>query len=115
MSHKPASRRTAQPVALVLFLLFCGGLLLPQMAVAQVLYGSLTGTVTDPTGAAIPNAAVEVVNTGTALAKRINTDERGAFLLSDLPPGTYNLTVSAPSFSKHISRASRSSSTRCGA
>ena len=50
---------------------------------------SLTGNVSDPTGAAIPRAKIEVLNTGTGLVKTQETDDRGAFLLSDLMPGTY--------------------------
>jgi Carboxypeptidase regulatory-like domain len=61
----------------------------PLCSNAQVLYGSLTGNVSDPTGAAIPKAKIEVLNTGTGLVKTQETDDRGAFLLSDLMPGTY--------------------------
>ena len=61
----------------------------PLCSNAQVLYGSLTGNVSDPTGAAIPRAKIEVLNTGSGLVKTQETDDRGAFLLSDLMPGTY--------------------------
>ena len=68
----------------------------------QVLYGSLTGNVTDGTNAAIPGAKVEVVNKGTGLVKTELTDERGSYLFSDLLPGTYKITISAPSFSSRV-------------
>jgi hypothetical protein len=64
----------------------------------QVLYGSLVGTVTDAAGAVVPNAAVEVVHAGTGQVKRVATDERGGFLLSDLQTGTYEVKVAAPGF-----------------
>ncbi|MBC8165697.1 MAG: carboxypeptidase regulatory-like domain-containing protein, partial [Bryobacteraceae bacterium] len=64
----------------------------------QVLYGSLTGNVADGTGAIIPGAKVEAVNSGTGVRKQTSTDERGAFQFNDLQPGTYRVTVSAPSF-----------------
>src|SRR4030095_5308257 len=67
-------------------------------AAAQTLYGSLTGTVTDPRGAAVPNAKVEVLNTGTGILKTAQTDERGAYLFNDLQPGAYKVTISAPAF-----------------
>jgi hypothetical protein len=67
-------------------------------ASAQVLYGSLTGTVTDSTGASVKGAKVEVVNVGTGAPKTAMTDERGVYLFTDLPPGTYNVTIEAPSF-----------------
>ena len=63
---------------------------------------SLTGNVTDGTGAAIPTARIEVVNSGTGLVKTANTDDRGVYLLSDLLPGTYKITISAPSFSTRV-------------
>src|SRR5690348_4986263 len=69
-----------------------------ETARAQVLYGSLTGNVSDPSSAAIPNAKVEVLNTGTGIAKQTTTDNRGVYLYTDLQPGTYKITVSAPSF-----------------
>jgi hypothetical protein len=84
-----------QPRALAVFLLL-GALAAP--AAAQVLYGSLTGNVTDSSGAAIPNAKVEVSNTGTGIAKSAATNERGVYFFNDLQPGTYKVTVSAPSF-----------------
>jgi hypothetical protein len=69
---------------------------------AQVLYGSLTGNVTDPSGAAVPNAKVEAQNAGTGIAKVVLSDERGAYLFNDLQPGTYKIAVSAPSFSTRV-------------
>jgi len=47
-------------------------------AAAQTLYGSLTGNLVDPSGAAVPNAKVEVRNAGTGNVKTDLTDERGA-------------------------------------
>ncbi|MBL8174271.1 MAG: carboxypeptidase regulatory-like domain-containing protein, partial [Bryobacterales bacterium] len=73
-------------------------LLVPQQGVAQVLYGSLTGNVTDPTGAAVPNAKVEAVNSGTGVMRTATTDAAGAYNFNDLQPGNYRVTLSAPSF-----------------
>ncbi|MBI4903639.1 MAG: TonB-dependent receptor [Acidobacteria bacterium] len=67
-------------------------------ASAQVLYGSLTGNVTDPSGAAIPNAKVEAVNSATGISRSATTNERGVYYFSDLQPGTYKVTISASSF-----------------
>lgn len=83
------------------FLLLCLSVA-PLCSNAQVLYGSLTGNVSDPTGAAIPKAKVEVLNTGTGVVKTQETDDRGAFLMGDLLPGTYKLTISAPAFSTRV-------------
>jgi len=74
----------------------------PRSANGQVLYGSLTGNVTDASGAAVPNAKVEASNTGTGIVKSATTDERGAYLFSDLQPGSYKVTISAPSFGTRV-------------
>ena len=79
--------------------------LVSQSASAQTLYGSLTGNVTDPTGAAVPNAKVEALNAGTGVTKMALTDERGTYLFSDLQPGTYKVTFSAPAFSSQVAEA----------
>src|SRR4051794_10452761 len=71
-------------------------------ASAQVLYGSLTGNITDASGAAVPGVKVEALNVGTGAAKQTTTDDRGAYLFSDLQPGTYKVTVSAPAFATRV-------------
>ncbi len=75
---------------------------LPFAADAQVLYGSLTGNVTDPSGGAVPNAKIEALNVSTGIAKRSSTDDRGVFLLPDLQAGIYKVTITAPSFGTSI-------------
>ncbi len=69
-----------------------------HLAHAQVLYGSLTGNVIDPSSAAIPGAKIEALNTGTGIAKQATTDSRGIYLFTDLQPGIYKITATAPSF-----------------
>ena len=73
-----------------------------SIAGAQTLYGSLTGNVTDTSGASVPNAKVEALNTGTGIVKQALTDDRGAYLFSDLQPGTYKITISAPAFASRV-------------
>src|SRR5215469_10102155 len=65
---------------------------------AQVLYGSLTGIVHDSAGAVIPAAALKVVNPSTMQDFSTETNEVGSYTFSTLPPGTYNLTISAKGF-----------------
>jgi hypothetical protein len=65
---------------------------------AQVLYGSLTGNLTDASGAAVPGAKVEATNVGTGVSKQAVSDDRGTYLFSDLQPGTYKVTIAAPAF-----------------
>jgi hypothetical protein len=61
--------------------LLLGVLAMPYGAHAQVLYGSLTGNISDPSGGAVPNAKLEVLNVSTGIAKQAVTDDRGVFLL----------------------------------
>jgi len=74
--------------------------LMPTIAPAQVLYGTLVGNVTDQTGAPIPNAKVEALNTSTGQLKNASTDDRGAYNFNDLQTGIYRVTISTPAFGK---------------
>ena len=65
---------------------------------AQTLYGTLVGNITDPSGLPVVGATVRAEHSGTALARETRTNERGGFQFSDLPSGSYNLTVRADSF-----------------
>jgi hypothetical protein len=69
---------------------------------AQVLYGSLTGNVTDPSGAAVPGAKVEALNSGTGVNREADTDDRGVYLFNNVQPGVYKITVTATSFKKVV-------------
>src|SRR5262245_54932000 len=69
---------------------------------AQVLYGSLVGNITDPSHGAIPNAAVKIVNKGTAQEWSLTTNEIGAFSISTIPPGAYDVTISASGFQNAV-------------
>src|SRR6266487_4685335 len=67
-------------------------------ASAQVLYGSVVGTVTDQTGALISKANVTVTNTATGLARTASADDAGYYSIQNLPQGAYDLSVSAAGF-----------------
>ena len=69
-------------------------------AAAQVLYGTLTGNVTDASGAAVPKAQVEALNVGTGATRKVTTDPSGVYWITELQPGNYNVTISAPGFAK---------------
>ncbi len=66
-------------------------------AQAQV-KGSFTGTVTDPSGASIPNATVTATNEGTNVSVSRQTSSEGFYTISDLLPGTYTLKAESPGF-----------------
>src|SRR5919205_389332 len=61
----------------VLLTLICAAV--PVLTTAQVLYGSLTGTVTDPKEAAVSGARVEIVNSATNETRSTTTDDRGGY------------------------------------
>lgn len=76
-------------------LLFSGGC---RAVSAQVLYGSIVGTVTDQSNAVVTKAAVTVTNTSTGLARQAETDNAGYYSIPNLLEGNYDLTVTAPGF-----------------
>ena len=90
------SRTRAWP--LCLFLTLSAIAIVSMPAGAQVLYGSIVGIVQDPSGGAIPNAAVSVTNTETGLTVTDKTDEAGRFNLQNLAPGRYDLKVTSTGF-----------------
>lgn len=61
--------------------------------------GTLVGTVEDPTGAAVPNAVITLTDTKTKSVLTTKTNATGFYALSNVPPGTYNLTIASPGFS----------------
>src|ERR1039457_3847543 len=65
---------------------------------AQVLYGSLTGNVTDPSSAAVPGAKVTALNIDTGLSREATTDDRGTYQFANVQSGPYKVSVTAPSF-----------------
>ncbi len=74
--------------------LFCAaGLLIAQQDITSV-----TGTVNDPTGAAVPGATVQVVNLATGLKINVNTNDRGQYTVPSLPAGQYRLSVTKAGF-----------------
>ena len=89
-------------------------ILLPVMAVvaivclvglpvvrAQNIYAAIHGTVTDATGAVVPNAAITVVNTSTNIATTAATDSKGYYILPQLQVGgPYSVTITASGFER---------------
>ena len=86
------------PVLALLFIVCSAG----PRAHAQVLYGSLTGNVTDASNAPVPGAKIEAANVGTGIATQGVTDTRGIYLITDLQPGVYRVTISAQGFATVI-------------
>ncbi|HEX5412468.1 MAG TPA: TonB-dependent receptor [Terriglobia bacterium] len=89
---------------LLSFALGVGFMLAPtlaQQAKGQVLYGSLVGSVSDQSGAVVPDATVTVKNTNTGLTREVTTDAQGFYSITNLLEGTYDLSVSKSGFKSY--------------
>jgi len=101
MSRFAVSRFRASFGSFVLACLFglLSSLIVPHTLSAQVsTTGKITGTVMDSSGAAVPGAAVSVKSTALLAARSTHTEADGSYLFDLLPPGSYELTVTAPGF-----------------
>jgi len=64
----------------------------------QATTGSFVGTVSDPSGGAVPDASVVATNTATGVTYSSQTDAEGNFSIFHVPPGTYSVKVTKPGF-----------------
>jgi len=69
---------------------------------AQYTTGTVQGTVTDPTGAVVPNGTVVLRNVDTNASRQFNSGTDGIYYFSAVPPGRYELSVEAPGFTKAV-------------
>jgi outer membrane receptor protein involved in Fe transport len=83
-------------IRLVIILISC--FLFQNIVFAQQTTASLTGVVTDPTGAVIQGASVTATNKSTNLKRTVSTGDEGAFVISNLPVGDYEVKISAQGF-----------------
>jgi outer membrane receptor protein involved in Fe transport len=95
-------QRTLHRYLLALFLCLAG-----SPSTAQVLYGGLTGLVSDTTGGALPGASVQIHNMDTGVTRSLVTDERGVYLAADLQPGVYRVTVELAGFQTTVRNDAR--------
>ena len=86
-----AAMSTKRSLVLLLFVLSSG-------LFGQDFRATVLGSVTDPTGAVVPNATVKAVNTATNETKQVQTDAQGAYTIPYLDPGNYTFEFSAAGF-----------------
>jgi len=91
---------TKRTIAAVVFVL-CLGLLAGQTFAQSSTTGSIDGTVSDPNGAAVRGATVTVTSPNLISPQSAMTGDNGHFQISNLPPGTYKMSVDAPGFGKY--------------
>lgn len=106
MIHHQPSRRSARTVGLsvksILFLMVCA-LFTSIPVLAQGVSGRIVGTVVDPTGAVIANAAITATDTETGLVSTTVTNSQGQYILNNLDPGEYTVQVARQGFTKVLS------------
>jgi len=78
--------------------------MIPVPLHAQVSGASLSGTISDPQGAAIPIAIISVKNVATAVSFEVTTNAVGFYTVPNLTPGDYEVSVTAPGFSSAITK-----------
>jgi Carboxypeptidase regulatory-like domain/TonB-dependent Receptor Plug Domain/TonB dependent receptor len=100
----PANRRDWLGTLLRLAIpaLWVSLILAPGQATAQVSGGTVSGSVTDASGAAVPNAQVSMSNASTGGTRSVATDTQGLYAIPNLPPETYEMTASARGFTTQV-------------
>src|SRR5215831_13180011 len=87
------------------FALATCALFLVSAILAQSDRGTITGTVSDPAGAVVAAAAVEIKNVETGAVYQAGTSATGNYTLAQLPAGQYELTVAVPGFKKFVRKS----------
>jgi Carboxypeptidase regulatory-like domain len=65
---------------------------------AQTTNGSMNGTVTDPSGSAVPDVQIKVTNKDTGAERTVTSSDTGSYTVPQLPPGTYDVTAQKNGF-----------------
>jgi hypothetical protein len=74
----------------------------PAVMLAQLTTASISGTLTDSTGATVPGAAISAVETSTGALARANANGEGFYVLSGIVPGQYRLRVEKEGFQAYV-------------
>jgi hypothetical protein len=90
-------RRMRGGLLVLVMLLLAAGRIYPQVVGA-----TLSGTVTDQSGAVIPSAQISIRNTATGTTRSVTADAAGFYAAPNLLPGTYEITATAPGFSTEV-------------
>jgi len=88
------SRNLARFVLLSLFVMLFAAFATPAFAQEA----TIVGTVTDPSGAAVPNVSITVTNVDTGIARTLTSSSQGEFVVPDLGIGHYTVRAQAPGF-----------------
>src|SRR5947209_118885 len=77
---------------------------LPTTAMAQAVYGSIVGTVTDASGAAVPSAKITILDVGKGVTFNTTSNESGNYSQGHLIVGVYEIRVEAPGFQTTVQK-----------
>lgn len=79
----------------------------PSPAAAQVLYGSIVGTVRDASNAPVPGAAIRITDTATNQSRETTSNDSGEFSFASLEAGVYDLTIRKEGFRSFTTQGMR--------
>src|SRR6202166_4453831 len=96
--------KTAVSIGLCVLMAFCAVAFWSAPAVSQVTGATLSGLVTDASGATIANASVSAKNLATGEERAVVTNAEGFYTVPNLLPGSYDVSVTAPQFQKIVRR-----------
>jgi hypothetical protein len=99
MASRGLSRTLA---AFAIFVALVGSTLVPVQTDAQVAGATLSGTITDSSGAIIPGAQATITNVATGVSRVVTTTTDGFYTAPNLLPGSYDITISASGFSTEV-------------
>ena len=105
---KRTTRECCWGVNSLFLAIFCAALVLccASGAYAQSsAFATITGRVLDPKGASVPNAAVTATNTETGITRSTQTTNDGLYRFDNLPPGLYDVSLTAGGFTKAEAKA----------
>jgi hypothetical protein len=95
-------RRCVFAISMLVFVAL--SILMASQAYAQVSGATLSGTVTDSSGAVIPNAQVAILDVSTGVTRTVTTGGAGFYTAPNLLPGIYEIRATAPGFSTQVHR-----------
>ena len=96
--------KTPSRVYLAIVLALAAAIALPEFAVGQQVYGSIYGTVTDSSGAGVPNAKITITDQEKGTKFDVVSNETGNYTKGQLIPGTYTVEVEGTGFRKTVNK-----------
>ena len=74
---------------------------LPEILSGQSFQAAVSGIVTDPTGAVVPNVRIKMTDTERGVSVSTLTNQDGVYVINNLTPGTYRITAESAGFETH--------------